>query len=377
MKRLFLLAVVGIALVGLIVYSQTKPELARVSGFVEADEIRLGSRVGGRVAAVHVEEGDEVAAGMPLVDFEAYDLRERERELQLKLAGFEAAYARYQAGYRPEEIAQAKAKLAQLQARLDLLKAGPRDQEIEAARGQLTLAEAQQKLAERTFRRVSNLVEQNTVSRQELDNAREALEASSAAVLVRQQELALLEAGTREEELREAEARVEEAKQAWQLMQEGYRAEDVEQARASRDAAQAALDALQRQKDELTIESPLDGRIESSELRPGDMVAPNAPVLSMMDLSQLWVRAYVPQNRVGLRVGQTVLVSVDAFPDEDFRGTVSFVSRRAEFTPSNVQTPEERSKQVYRIKVMLSDTRGRLRPGMTADVWLDAVGESP
>lgn len=376
-KRFILFAVAVVGLLALVVFSKWHPEPNRVSGFIEADEIRLGSRVGGRVSRVHVEEGQTVEGGTILVELEPFDLLEREKEVELTLAAREAEYQRFSAGFRDEERAQAKARLDQLQARLDLLRAGPRKQEIAAARGRLALAEAEKKLAGQAFERVSKLARSNATSEQELDSAREALEGASANFLVRQQELELLEAGTREEELREAAARVEEARQAWQLMERGYRSEEVEQAKAARDAAQAALDAIRRQKEELNIKSPIDGTVEALDLQPGDMVAPGAPVLSMLDQKNLWVRAYVPQNRVGVQVGMPVRLTVDSYPDQPFVGVITFVAREAEFTPSNVQTPEERSKQVFRIKVVIGDQRGLLRPGMMADVWLDQIGETP
>lgn len=374
-KRFILLALFVGALLALVVYSKWNPAPPRASGFIEADEIRLGSRVGGRVSVVHVQEGQEVAAGTVLVELEPYDLLEREKEIELSLVRHEAAYQRFLAGFRDEEKAQAKAKLDQLQARLDLLSAGPRKQEIEAARGRLTLAEAAKRLAEQGFQRLLKLAGSNATSQQELDAAREAMEAASANEIVRQQELELLEAGTREEELREAAARVEEARQGWQLMQHGYRSEEIEQAKASRDAAQATLAAIRRQKEELSIKSPIDGTVEALDLQPGDMVAPGAPVLSMLDRNKLWVRTYIPQNRVAVQVGHRVRLTVDSYPNEPFEGVVTFVARQAEFTPSNVQTPEERSKQVFRIKVGIENQRDLLRPGMMADVWLDQIGE--
>ncbi|MCM2369718.1 HlyD family secretion protein [Aporhodopirellula aestuarii] len=363
-------------LLGLIAYSKWDEGPIRVSGFIEADEIRLGSRLGGRVAQVHVEEGQEVTADMVLVELEPYDLLEREKELELSLASREAEYRRFVAGYRPEEIAQAKANLAQLQARLDLLRAGPRKQEIEAARARLSLAEAERRLAEENEQRLTKLARSNATSEQERDAARERLEAAIANVEVRRQELALLDAGTREEEIREAAARTEQAAQALLLMENGYRREEVEKAEASRDAAQAALDAIRKQKQELKIKSPTDGTVEALDLQPGDMVAAGAPVLSILDRSNLWVRAYIPQNRVAVKVGQTLPLSIDSFHGEVFEGVVVFVARQSEFTPSNVQTPEERSQQVYRIKITIQDSGDRLRPGMTADVWLDSIGES-
>jgi hypothetical protein len=93
-----------------------------------------------------------------------------------------------------------------------------------------------------------------------------------------------------------------------------------------------------------------------------------------MDTSHLWVRAYVPENRLGVTVGQKVTVTVDSFPDRKFAAHVGFIARQAEFTPNNVQTPEERSKQVFRIKADLDEGLDVLRPGTPADVWLDEEG---
>ena len=104
------------------------------------------------------------------------------------------------------------------------------------------------------------------------------------------------------------------------------------------------------------------------ELQRGDMISPNAPVLSLLDTSHLWVRAYIPENRMNVQPGNKVAITVDSFPDRTFGGHISFISREAEFTPNNVQTPEERSKQVFRIKATLDEGLDVLRPGMAADV---------
>lgn len=376
-RRLIPISIAILLLAGLITYSQYRKPPNRVSGFVEADEIRVGSRVGGRVKAVRVEEGQRVEQGQVLVELEPFDLLQREKEALNSLNALEAEYQRLVAGLRPEEVAQAKARRDQYQANLDLLEAGPRKQEIEAARSRLVAAQAELKLARQKHDRRAGLFERNAISREEFDAISEQLDAAQAIADMREQELELLEIGTREEEKREARAQLDEAYQAWQLAKKGYRQESINQAKAARDAAQAALDVIREQMKELTIRCPVDGVIEALELQQGDLVPAGAPVLSVMDDRHLWVRAYVPQNRVGLQVGQRLKVTADSFPGKPFLGEVTFISRQAEFTPSNVQTPEERSKQVFRIKVTLLEGLDKLRPGMTADVWLKPIGESP
>lgn len=371
--RLLGILVIAALLVALIVYSQIRPEVRHVSGYIEADEIRLGSRVGGRVAKVHVEEGQQVEAGELLVELEPYDLIQLQEEAKATLAAREADLQRVVAGLRKEEIAQAEARYQQLQARLDKLKAGPREQEIDAARARVQGAESELRLAEANYKRVQRLAGTNAVTQEELDRAVEALQASTANVGMRHEELKLLEAGTRPEEIREAEAQVEEARLAWKVAEEGFRREEIDQARAARDAARAAVEAADQRIKELKVTSPVAGVVEAMELQPGDLAPAGAPVMSVLDASHLWVRAYVPQDWMSLKVGDRVKVSVDAYPGETFDAEITFIARQAEFTPSNVQTPEQRSNQVFRVKVQLREGLGQLRPGISADVWLDGA----
>jgi HlyD family secretion protein len=368
--RIVVVVLVIVALGGLLAYSQWQTAPLKVSGFVEADEIRVGSRVGGRVARVHVTEGQRVRAGEPLVELEEFDLAEREAESRAVLAGRQADLDRLLAGYRLEEIAQAKARVDQLAARVERLRNGPRTQEKEAARAQLVSAEAQSELARQIHATTQKLFDRMARSREELDQAIKELTAAQAMVDVRRQELALLLEGTRREEIDEAEAQLREATEGWKLMTRGFRREEVDQARASRDAAEAALKALQIQRAELVVAAPVDGVIEALELQKGDLVSAGAPVLSLMDTSNLWVRAYLPEDRLDVKIGQFLPVTVDSYPGEEFSGEVTFISRQAEFTPTNVQTPEERVKQVFRIKVTIRQGKERMRPGMSADVWL-------
>jgi HlyD family secretion protein len=164
LKRLVPLLLVVLAVVGAIVYSKYRPVPDRVSGFIEADEIRLGSRVGGRVAEVLVEEGQSVKRGDTLVKLEPFDLLAEQEQARATLASREADLQKLQKGLRPEEIAQAEARYGQLQATLDELVAGPRKQEIDAAAAHLRAVEAQRRLAAENFRRVTQLAANNATT---------------------------------------------------------------------------------------------------------------------------------------------------------------------------------------------------------------------
>lgn len=374
-RRIGLVALIATVLLALVVYSQLRPQASYVSGLIEAEEIRLGSRVGGRVKTVFVAEGDRVAGSAPLIAFESYDLKEREQQAIAQLAAREAALKRVTTGMRAEEIAQTKARFDQATSQLDLIQAGPRSEEISAAKSRVVSSRANQNLAKREFDRQFDLLRRNTISQSEFDSAAEKLEVANATVDVRIEELNILKSGAREQEIAIATAKVEDSRLAWELAKKGFRIEEIEQASAARDAAIGALNAIRIQQQELTIIAPTDGIIDSLELQPGDLVGANAPVMTMLSNRKLWVRAYVPQRFLQLQVGQELRVTLDSFPGEEFSGEVTYISRQAEFTPSNVQTPDDRARQVYRIRVTIDDA-DRLRPGMTANVWLDSASDA-
>ncbi|MCC6679540.1 MAG: HlyD family efflux transporter periplasmic adaptor subunit [Phycisphaeraceae bacterium] len=322
-KRIGAMLILAVVLTALLIYSQQRHEPASVSGFIEAHQVRIGSRVGGRVAKVLSQEGDHVSAGQALIELEPFDLLQRK--------------------------AQAVAQLALNRQRLDELKAGPRNQDIDAARGELKVAESQAELARISWQRIKDVFEKGASSKEEMDRATATLDGARGAEQAAKARLDLLLAGTRREQIAQAQAAVE--------------------------SAEASCQALETQITELTIRASVDGEIESLDLRPGDLVAANAPVLTLIDGSERWVRAYVPQSRLDIKLDQALAVTVDSFPGRTFQGKVTFISQQGEFTPRNVQTPEERSKQVFRIKVTLppppEGQAEQLRPGMTADVWLE------
>jgi multidrug resistance efflux pump len=368
--RILLAIVLVLVMVAALLYSQRRPRHLRVSGFVESHEIRIGSRVGGRVAEVLVEEGDRVQQGTPLVRLEPFDLLQKRAEAEALQQQSKETLAKLQAGFRPEEIEAAKSQADEMRAILQKLIAGPRKQEKAAAQARLKLAQAEEERAQLLYNRLESLVKTGAATPDQFDEAEKQLKVAHAQVEVAQDELALMEEGTRVEEIDAARANLAGAMADYDLRSHGYRVEDIAAAAAAVNAAQATLAAIDRQIAELTISAPVNGTIEATDLRPGDLIMANAPAISMVEDRDLWVRTYVPENHLNLQIGQELTITVDSFPGREFQGRITFVARQAEFTPGNVQTPEERSKQVFRIKVVLETGLDVLRPGMSADVWL-------
>ncbi len=371
MRRLLIVVPIALAALGALVWSQWRRGPYFVSGYIESHQIRVGSRVGGRVGQVRVAEGQRVAQGEPLVELEPYDLLERQAQAHATLAAQDAALARLRAGARLEELEQARAARDRTQVVLEKLIAGARPLELAIQEAQLARAEAELTKAQRDHERVKKLSDQGQASEDEWHEVNRRLGVAQAGYDAARDQLALLREGPRAEDVAEQRARLAEAAATLALLEAGTRTEDIAQAEAQAAAARAALAAVEQQLAELTIRAPADSVVEAVDLRPGDLVAPNAPVVSLLDPAELWVRSYLPENRLDVQIGQRVSIAVDSFPGRRFAGHIAYVARAAEFTPSNVQTPEERSRQVFRVKVILDEGRDVLRAGMSADVYVE------
>lgn len=371
MKNIWIVIAVAIVAVAALVWSQQRPRAFFVSGLIEAESVRVGSRVGGRVAKALVDEGAIVRRGEALLELEPFDLLERLAQARASLAARTSVLDKLRAGSRAEEIEAARAKRDRAKAVLDRAIAGPRPLEIRVAEDRVALAEADMTKAQYDYDRILRLRDLGQASDEEIQSVTRGRAVAEANLAVARDQLALLREGTRVEDIAEARASLAETEQALALLVAGPRAEDIAEAEALVEAAKAEVAAVQQQVDELTITAPFDGVVEAFDLDPGDLVAPGAPIASLLDPSILWVRAYVPESRLSLRIGQAVSLRVDAFPERRFAGKISFVAREGEFTPSNIQTAEERSKQMFRIKVDLVEGHDVLRPGMAADVFFE------
>lgn len=296
-----------------------------LSGNIEVIDAQLAFKLPGRVMERAVSEGQRVTRGQVVARL---DDAEQTQELALRraeLMGAEAVLAELQAGSRPQEIASAEATLRSAEAERDRTR-------LDFARQQELLAKAA--IANRDF------------------------EAAQA-------------------QLKVAEARVGEVTERLKLVREGPRAETIQQARARREQAVAAVALAQTRLDQTRLYSPLDGVVLSHNIETGEYVSPGTPVLTVADTANVWVRAYLGQTDLGrVKHGQKVAVRTDSFPNKTYEGTIGFIASEAEFTPKTVQTPKERVKLVFRIKVDLANPNGELKPGMPADVSIPVGAET-
>jgi len=246
----------------------------------------------------------------------------------------DAAQSALQEAIRARDVARAQ---------LDVLLAGTREERIRLARSALVAAEAEADAARDALKNATELYEDRLNARQRRDAAQAALESAVAL---------------------EAAARAE-----LDLLLDGYTDEAIENARGRLAEARGALKAAKVRRAYCNIVAPCSGTVTEEVAEPGEVVGAGVPIVVLTDLENIWLRAYLAFTELGkVKLGQTLRVATEAVPDREFEGKIIRISDEAEFTPKDVQTAEQRVRQVYWIKIGLGDADGLLKPGMPADV---------
>lgn len=343
----------------------------RLPGVVEIQEVRLGSKIGGRVSEVLVAEGDRIQAGQVLVRLETPELEAQREQQHARLQEAESALEKARNGVRQEEKDSARAALESAQAKLKRLKAGSRSEEIRQSRSDLEAAAADTRLYQEDFERAERMFRNSAMPRADYDRAKAVYERATGKAASIKAHLDLLLAGTRPEEIEETEADCRKAEANLRLQLAGTRSEDLAAAEATVAEARGKLHEIEANLREATVTAPEPAVVEVLSVRKGDLVAANQPMLRVLRTADLWVKVYVPETQLGkVRLNQTVDLTVDGYPGQRFEGTVRQISSASEFTPRNVQTLDERRHQVFGVRIQVTDTQGVFKSGMAADVYV-------
>jgi HlyD family secretion protein len=304
----------------------------RVSGNVEATEVQVAPEAAGRIIELRVTEGDRVAKGDLLARLDTTDT---ELQIVRARADRDAADAQLRlirAGSRSEDIRQAEAQ-------------------AQAAQSDVTALQADLRAAEQDLERYDALLRANAGSQKQRDDA-------AARVEVQRQRQ------------RAAEDRARAARETVSRLRNGARPEEIQAARARVAASEAQIATLQQTLAYARVVAPVDGMVTLKLADVGELMAPRVPIVVITDLDHAWANLFVPEPMLArVKLGQPARVLTDS-GGAPIPGTVTFVSPKAEFTPRNVQTADERSKLVYRIKVSVDNRAGVLKPGMPVDAEL-------
>jgi HlyD family secretion protein len=306
----------------------------RATGYVEATEVRVSAEVGGRILELKIAEGDRVKAGDVIARLDTADTELAIRRASADRDQVQAQLALLRAGSRAEDIRQAQAQLQSVQA------------DVKAAQAELDAAAAD-------VERFENLLRANAGSVKQRDDAVTRRDVAAARV-------------------RAAQDRAQAAADALAKLRAGSRPQEIDAARARVAAADAQIATLRKAVSDAVVKSPVAGVVTSKLLDAGEMAAPHAPIVVVTDLDRAWANVYVDERLVPqLKIGQPAAILTDA--GQRLNGAITFISPKAEFTPRNVQTAEERSKLVYRIKVTADNRDGVLKPGMPVEAELSGA----
>ena len=302
-----------------------RPPRPRASGYVEATEVRVAAQVGGRVLEMHVAEGDRVAAGDLIARIDTADAILAVARLQAERDQAEAQWRLAQAGARSEDIRQARAQ-------------------ADSSEADVHAAAVEQQAADADVQRFEALLASNAGSRKQRDDA------------VTRRDVAVARVSAARERARAAQEGVAR-------LRAGSRPQEIAAARARVAAVDAQIASLRKTIADAEVKAPVAGLVTSKLIDGGETIAPGTPLVVVTDLEHAWANLYVDEPFVPqLKIGQTLTVTTDG--GQTLPGTITFISPKAEFTPRNVQTAEERSKLVYRIKVTTDNKDGVLKTGM-------------
>jgi len=345
-------------------------------GTVEIQEVRLGSKNGGRVAEVLIREGEVVKAGQVLVRFEAPELEAQREQWLARVQAKSAALEKMRNGTRAEDREAAEAAAEAARARHERLKAGSRQEDIRQAEAELAREEATLAVARNELSRLEWTASRGANSASDYDSAKAEHGRSVARIAAARAHLDLLVAGSRKEDIEEAAAELKRARANALLLQNGNRSEDIAEAEAALAEACGKLHEVEAQLREAVLLAPEPAVVEVLGVRKGDVVTPNQIVVRVLRADDLWVKVFVPETDLGrVRLGQQVDVSVDGYPGTRFVGTVEQIASESEFTPRNVQSLDERRNQVFGIKVRVANPEGMFKSGMAAEVNIPVRAE--
>ena len=344
-----------------------------LSGNIELTEIDVSFKTPGKIIELRVDEGDAVKKGQLLARIDPDQLQKTRgaNEAAVTAASSGLTQLRTAILYQKEAIGGdldlRQAELRQAEARLAELLAGSRPQEILQSRAMAAEARTAQEQASADWERAQTLYKNEDISTAQRDQFRARFDQTAAALRQAEQRLALVVEGPRKEEIEIARAQLDRAKAALRLSRAAgldlrRREEEVEARRADIDRSRAQLAVLDSQLGDTSAVSPIDAVVLVRSSEPGEVVAAGASVLKLGDMDRPWLRGYINERDLGrVKLGQKVRLRTDSYPGKDYWGRVSFIASEAEFTPKQIQTPEERVKLVYRIKIDVENLRRELK----------------
>jgi HlyD family secretion protein len=354
------------------------PGVLQVSGRIEGDDAAVAAKTAGRIRQLTVREGDRVEAGqvIALLDDDQIRAREEQAAAAVQQAEARVRLARHQITVLEESLQQSR--LAVDQSRADAQgRVSEADARLAAAEAQLAQAEAAWEQAKWDADAAARLYKRELVAEQEARRAQSNAEAQAAVVAAARRQVdaargaltaaraSLVNPAIRSSQVAAVQGQILQAQA------------DIAAAQAEAQRARAQLEEARANRQDLTVVAPFAGTVATRTAEPGEVVMAGTPIVTLVNLSEVYLRAFVPEGQIGrVKVGQPARVYLDSAPAEPIEAHVSRVDPEASFTPENTYFREDRVKQVVGVKLQLRGAVGFAKPGMPADGEILVAGEA-
>jgi multidrug resistance efflux pump len=346
------------------------------NGVLQAEEVKNGSRLGGRVSAVLVKEGMEVQAGTPLLRFENKEILAKLIEAEASLAQVKAKKELLLTAISPNDIQQAQAKVQQSNDRIALLVNGGRPEELAEAQAKVREVEAKVRVCKNQLEQAKQVLASGIISQQKVDEIQNNLESAQSALLAAKARVSLVRKGARMEEIGIAKAERSGATAQLSKLKEKVNPAELKIADAEIQRAASIVQGLKVKMEESTVLSPIKGTVNLLTVSLGQVVPPDVPAVNILDSHHLWVDLFVPESKLQfLHRLQKVTIKSKAYPNAKFSGEVAFISPKSEFVPSGSGATADAStgtEATFRIRIEVSPAADinviRLFPGMSVQI---------
>jgi len=328
-----------------------KEDVIILSGSVEATQYEVISEVAGKIIAVEQEEGTKILKGDVLAKIDSslqeLAIKQQEAIVQFKKAKLEEL----KAGTRAEEIEQAEAGV-------DAAKSA-----VNAAKTSVESAQINYNYWVNKYNQINSLHTSDAVSDDDLNDAKFKTDTAKQQLEAAQKELSA------------SQARLKSAQSKLDLLKSGATAQTIKASEADLQQAEAALEQAKLVLSKYQVKSPVNGTLVSKNISLGDMVNAGTSLGTVSDLTDLWVRVYIPQRHISaVSLNQEINLTTVSLPDQYIKGKIIFIASEAEFTPKNTETTEAKENTVFKLKIKILDHIENLKPGMTVDAIIPLAG---
>src|SRR3954468_15059132 len=348
-----------------------------VSGRIDGDTVDISSKIAGRVVDLKVREGDSVQPNQVLASLSSEQTEAIRDAQKARIVSDQRRLSQLQKQALTYNQKVDQAKLYEAQAETDAPnRVKQAEATLAAAQADLVRTEAELKQAQVDAKRYAPLIKTGAVAAQMGEQYATREDIAQAAADASRKQVAAAEASLEQSRAQMQNIPIKAADRMTLLGQVEELGQQIAGAKADVVADRAALRKLQADLDDLTIRAPIAGTILTRSAEPGKVIQPGQTIFTMVDLKNLYLRGFVPEESIGkVKVGQQAKVYLDSDPKQAITAEVIRVDPQAMFTPENTYFKEDRVKQVLGLKLGLHGAFGFAKPGMPADGRIQISGQ--